>query len=180
MGSTADGEREFRNALGIFATGVTVITARDAAGMPHGLTVNSFAAVSLQPRLILWSQSLHSPSTSIFDAVEHFTVNVLALDQLELSRHFARPAADKFAGLLASDGLGGAPRLSHVAATFECLARERYPGGDHMIRLGEVLRFTATTRAPLLFASGRYQRGRDIEARPNPDADLGAAWSGLF
>jgi flavin reductase (DIM6/NTAB) family NADH-FMN oxidoreductase RutF len=179
MQTAADPVREFRNALGAFATGVTVVTTRAADGTPHGLTVNSFAAVSLDPRLVLWSQSIRAPSFALFASAAHFAVNVLALDQLELSRCFARPAPDKFAGVHFDEGLDGVPVLTGAAAAFECRAFARYPGGDHVIHVGEVERFSYTKRAPLMFARGRYQRGRDLELRPDPDADLAAAWAGL-
>jgi flavin reductase (DIM6/NTAB) family NADH-FMN oxidoreductase RutF len=174
-----DREREFRNALGTFATGVVVVTTRDASGGAHGLTVNSFTAVSLKPRLILWSQTAIATSAATFDSATHFAVNVLALDQLDFARRFARSSADKFLGLPLSQGLGGAPLLVGAAATFECLAREIHRAGDHLLRLGEVLRFQYSQRPPLVFAKGRYQRGHNIETHPDPDADLAAAWSGL-
>jgi uncharacterized protein (DUF849 family)/flavin reductase (DIM6/NTAB) family NADH-FMN oxidoreductase RutF len=157
----ANPERDFRNALGVFGTGVTVITTRDSEGEPHGLTVNSFAAVSLQPRLILWSQALAAPSWQAFSRATHFAVNVLAQEQLDLCRRFARAAPDKFAGVAFTDGLGGVPLLAGAAASLECLASARMPGGDHVIHLGEVLRFSYSSRSPLLFVGGRYQRGRD-------------------
>jgi flavin reductase (DIM6/NTAB) family NADH-FMN oxidoreductase RutF len=175
----ADREREFRNALGTFATGVVVVTTRDAHGEAHGLTVNSFTAVSLEPRLILWSQAIRAASVATFDTATHFAVNVLALDQLELARGFARPGVDKFAGVRVTAGLGGAPLLVGAAASFECLAREIHRAGDHLLRLGEVLRFQYSQQPPLIFAQGRYQRGHNLETHSNPDADLASAWDGL-
>ena len=183
MEAIANSDRDFRNALGVFGTGVAVITARDPQGTPLGLTVNSFAAVSLLPRLVLWSQSLASPSRTVFTVVTHFAVNVLAQDQLDLCRRFARAGPDKFSGVAFSDGLGGAPLLAGAAACLECVAAARFPGGDHVIHLGEVERFSYSNRTPLLFVGGRYQRGLDLEPGPdpgaNPDAELEAAWGGL-
>ncbi len=114
-----DPDREFRNALGAFGTGVTVITTRAADGSLHGLTANSFSAVSLQPRLVLWSQSLRTPSHAVFEAATHFAINILSADQVDLSRRFARSSPDKFAGLAVREGLGGSPLLPGAVATFE-------------------------------------------------------------
>jgi flavin reductase (DIM6/NTAB) family NADH-FMN oxidoreductase RutF len=175
----ADRERDFRNALGTFATGVVVVTTRDAGGDAHGLTVNSFTAVSLEPRLILWSQAIRAASVATFDTATHFAINVLALDQLELARRFARSGVDKFAGMRVTAGHGGAPLLAGVAASFECLARQTHHAGDHLLRLGEVLRFQYSERPPLVFAQGRYQRGHNLETHSDPDADLASAWDGL-
>lgn len=177
--ATAQPDRDFRNALGSFGTGVAVVTTCAPDGTLHGLTVNSFSAVSLQPRLVLWSQSLRTPSHAVFDAATHYAINLLAADQVELSRRFARSAPDKFAGLEVARGLGGIPLLAGAVATFECLATARHPGGDHVIHVGEVLRYAYSDGTPLLFVRGRYQTGRDLEANPRPDTDLEAAWGGL-
>lgn len=174
-----DPDRDFRNALGAFGTGVTVITTRAPDGSLHGLTANSFSAVSLQPRLVLWSQSLRTASHAVFDAATHFAVNVLSAQQVDLSRRFARSAQDKFAGLTVAHGIGGSPLLAGAVATFECRAVARHPGGDHIIHVGEVLSYAYSDGAPLLFVRGRYQTGRDLEANPHPDADLQSAWGGL-
>lgn len=174
-----DPDRDFRNALGAFGTGVTVITTRALDGSLHGLTANSFSAVSLQPRLVLWSQSLRTASHAAFDSATHFAVNVLSVRQVDLSRRFARTATDKFAGLAVTHGVGGSPLLAGAVATFECRSVARHPGGDHVIHVGEVLNYAYADGAPLLFVRGRYQTGRDLEANPHPDADLQSAWSGL-
>src|SRR5205807_6542964 len=88
--------RELRNALGSFATGVTIITTRDRDGTPHGMTANSFSSVSLNPPLVLWSSSLYAQSLPAFQESPHFCVNILAYDQIELSNKFAKQADDKF------------------------------------------------------------------------------------
>ncbi len=150
--------REFRAALGCFATGVTVITACSASGQRVGLTVNSFSSVSLDPPLVLWNLSIHAPSLPVFRDAGHFAVNVLSADQRDLAEHFARRADDKFTdtdfGM--RDGLGGAPLLDGVSAVFECRNAERYYGGDHVIFLGEVERFNYTETEPLVFSRGSY------------------------
>ncbi|WP_142848351.1 flavin reductase family protein [Telmatospirillum sp. J64-1] len=148
--------RAFRRALGGFATGVTVVTARSADGVRVGMTVSSFNSVSLEPPLVLWSISRSSPSFPVFREVEFWCVNVLAADQAALSNHFATPSADKFAGLDFDEGLGGAPVLEGTVARFECRSYRHYDGGDHLIMVGQVERFERWERPPLVFSSGAY------------------------
>jgi flavin reductase (DIM6/NTAB) family NADH-FMN oxidoreductase RutF/DNA-binding MarR family transcriptional regulator len=145
----------FRRSLAEFATGVTVITT-SIKDEPFGLTSNSFASVSLDPPLVLWSIRRESKSFAAFAACSHFAVNVLAEDQIELSQRFARSGPDKFKGIDRQVGEGDAPLLAGVAATFECVGREAHDGGDHLILVGEVLRYTRYDRQPLLFVKGRY------------------------
>ncbi|MBL8473131.1 MAG: flavin reductase family protein [Rhodocyclaceae bacterium] len=150
--------REFRRALGCFATGITVITARDAAGMPVGLTANSFNSVSLDPPLVLWSLSLYSNNLAAFQNCSHWAVNVLAADQQALSQRFAQTEGNRFGGLDFSEGLGGAPLLEGCCARFECRNETHYAGGDHLIFLGEVERYERFERPPLLYFGGRYRQ----------------------
>jgi flavin reductase (DIM6/NTAB) family NADH-FMN oxidoreductase RutF len=150
--------RDFRNALGSFATGVTVITAAAADGKPVGLTCNSFASVSLNPPLVLWSLVIYSPNLSAFQDASHFTVNVLGASQRALSTQFATPSADKFAGVDWTPGLGSAPLLAGCVANFQCRAAGRYYGGDHVIFLGAVEAYAYNRDEPLLFAQGGYGR----------------------
>jgi flavin reductase (DIM6/NTAB) family NADH-FMN oxidoreductase RutF len=171
--------REFRNALGTFATGVTVVTAAGEDGRLLGMTVNSFAAVSLEPPLVLWSLVAHSPSAPAFLQCRHFAVNVLALGQRELSRTFSRPSPDKYAGIATRQGLGGAPLLEGAVAHFECQLERTLPGGDHVILLGRVLRFSHARAPTLIFCNGRYMRGHDLEPYADADAEIAKAWSGL-
>jgi flavin reductase (DIM6/NTAB) family NADH-FMN oxidoreductase RutF len=147
--------RELRHALGCFATGITVVTARAADGRAAGVTANSFCSVSLDPPLVLWCLSKSAPSGSVFVKATHFAIHVLAEDQADLSARFSRPSKDKFAGLQVSDGLAGTPVLD-CAAVFECRCEHRYDGGDHLIIVGRVERYRHTKRPPLLFHSGRY------------------------
>lgn len=150
--------RDFRAALGCFATGVTVITACSATGQRVGLTVNSFSSVSLDPPLVLWNLSIHAPSLPVFRQAGHFAVNVLSADQRDIAEHFSRRADDKFTGadISVRDGLDGAPLLDSVAAVFECRNAERYYGGDHIIFLGEVEGYEVSEKAPLIFSRGEY------------------------
>lgn len=146
-----------RAALGRFATGVAIITCRDAHGAPVGLTANSFSALSLDPALVLWSLRRASASLPAFDAAPHFAVNVLAETQVELSRRFASKLPDKFADGHWLDGLGRAPVLAGCAAVFECALEARHLVGDHVLYIGRVLRLADLAVAPLLFQGGHYR-----------------------
>lgn len=148
--------RDFRRALGTFATGVTVITASAEDGRLAGLTCNSFASVSLNPPLVLWSLVAFSPSMSVFQNAEYFAVNVLGVPQHDLAMQFATPAEDKFAGVTWNPGLGNAPILTDTVATFQCRTVARYYGGDHIIFLGAVEAYAYNDAEPLLFARGGF------------------------
>lgn len=148
--------RAFRRGLGNFATGVTIVTARSPSGEPAGVTANSFNAVSLEPPLILWSIDKRSNSHAVFEAASHFAVNILAADQIELSNHFARPQADKFARVACESGVGGAPLLPGCAARFQCERHQQVDGGDHWILIGKVVAFDDFGRSPLLYHQGAY------------------------
>lgn len=145
-----------RGALGRFATGVTLVTCLDLQGRPVGLTVNSFGALSLEPPLVLWSLRLVSPSLAAFDAARHFAVNVLGEAQVDLSRRFASPVADKFAEGEWHAGEGGVPVLNESAAVFQCEAIGRQDAGDHRLFIGRVLRYHDGGLPPLVFHAGRY------------------------
>jgi 3-hydroxy-9,10-secoandrosta-1,3,5(10)-triene-9,17-dione monooxygenase reductase component len=148
--------RAFRAALGSFATGVTVITARAPDGTPVGLTANSFNAVSLDPPMVLWSLAKKALSLPVFSTATHWAVHVLAADQEALSGRFARSGGDKFAGLALANGEGGVPLLAGCAARFQCRTAFQQEGGDHIILVGEVLAFDREERAPLVFHAGGY------------------------
>ncbi|MEO6843238.1 MAG: flavin reductase family protein [Bradyrhizobium sp.] len=150
--------RDFRNALGTYATGVTIITAIAADGKPYGLTCNSFASVSLNPPLVLWSLGMFSNGLSVFQNASHFTVNVLGASQQELANRFAKSSEDKFAGVEWTPGVGKAPVLGNCVASFQCRAANRYYGGDHIIFLGAVEAYAYNRQEPLLFARGGYGR----------------------
>lgn len=150
--------RDLRDALGDFATGVTVVTARGAEGQPVGITVNSFASVSLEPPLVLWSLGLQSPSRGVFESCSHYAVHVLAAGQIEWAQRFSQPQGDRFAGIEPEVGAGGAPILPGCCAWFECRNEIRYPGGDHLILVGHVERFSRQDKPPLIFHGGRFCR----------------------
>ncbi len=149
--------KEFRSALGMFATGVTIVTAMTADGQPIGLTANSFNSVSLDPPLVLWSLSRAAASLPAFSTGSHYAINILAADQRALAERFALKGADRWAGVSWSRGCGDAPLLAGACAVFECFNRSRYEEGDHVIFVGEVERCTSRAGAtPLLFHGGRF------------------------
>jgi 3-hydroxy-9,10-secoandrosta-1,3,5(10)-triene-9,17-dione monooxygenase reductase component len=145
----------YRAVMGAFPTGVTVMTAFDGTDR-CGVTASSFNTVSLDPPLILWSLGLKAPSLSTFRTAGHFAVNVLADTQRDIAMQFARPSADKFAGVDTFTGLTGAPLVRGALAHVECRVWSRYPGGDHEIMLGEVVSLRRGDGAPLVFAAGAF------------------------
>jgi len=148
---------DFRAALAMFATGVTIVTARDAAGVPIGLTANSFNSVSLAPPLVLWSLSRLAGSMPAFERGSHYAVHILAADQHALAERFSSKAIDRFEGVAWRPGGAGVPLLEGAAAVFECFNRSRYEEGDHVIFVGEVEHCARSEGAkPLLFHGGRY------------------------
>ena len=148
--------KALRTALGRYATGVTIVTCRDAEGGPVGLTCNSFSALSLEPPLVLWSLRSASPSIPAFRGAGHFAVNVLSDAQVDLSRRFASPVPDKFGEGLWADGVGGVPVLSGCAAVVECALYDAREAGDHWLFIGRVMGLHEAPVAPLVFQSGRY------------------------
>lgn len=151
--------REFRNTLGLFVTGVTIVTTRSVQGARIGVTANSFNAVSLDPPLILWSLGRKAASLPAFEGSGSFAVHILRQDQIELSNLFARSGADKFDGIDTGNGWGGAPTLPDCAARLECRTYNRHSAGDHVIFIGEVMEMLSDPSAkPLLYHGGRYAR----------------------
>ncbi len=149
--------REFRDALGMFATGVTIVTARAADGHLVGLTASSFNSVSLTPPLVLWSLAYAAASMAALSAGSHYAINVLAADQQGLAERFAARGVDRWAGVAHTAGVAGAPLLDGAVAHFECFNRSRYEEGDHVIFVGEVERCSHRAgAAPLLYHGGRF------------------------
>ena len=157
-GQSSIDPRDFRNALGTYATGVTIITAVDGAGNPCGLTCNSFASVSLNPPLVLWSLLIYSRTMTVFQNASHFAVNVLGVSQQSLAAKFAMPSSRKFEGVDWTPGLGGVPLLAGSVASFQCRTADRYYGGDHVIFLGAVEAYSYNRNEALLFARSGYGR----------------------
>ena len=166
MSDSSFDDREFRNALGRFATGVTVVTTRDSEGNRLGLTVSSFNAVSVEPPLVLWSLDRGSSTLPTFAAASHFAVNVLGSGQTAISNRFASREEDKFGDLECHEGAGGIPLLPDCVACFECKTIHQYDGGDHVIFVGQVEAFERRPGEALLFHDGNY-----CVAAAQPEAD---------
>ena len=150
-----DESRRLRDSLGAFATGVTVVTTLSEFG-PLAMTVNSFASVSLDPPLVLWSPARKSDRFSSFEAASHFAIHVLAEDQKDISAAFAQSGHEAFDMIETTEGIGGVPIFDGCAARFECAQSAGHDGGDHLILVGEVLRHQLWDRAPLVYHRGRY------------------------
>ena len=150
--------RKLRDALGSFATGVTVVTARSLDGELLGITANSFNSVSLNPPLVLFSLDRRALSLRKFEECGRFAVNVLDESQREVSTTFATPMADKFASVRYNFGRTGSPVLADALAVFDCSVRFRYDGGDHVIFVGEVVDLIVRQDGkPLLYFRGKYR-----------------------
>ena len=150
-------KNEFRASLAMFATGVTIVTARSASGELVGLTANSFNSVSLSPPLVLWSLSQAAGSMATLSTASHYAINILAADQKELAERFASKREDRWNDVAFTEGSSGAPLLAGVVASFECFNRSRYEEGDHVIFVGEVERCSHREgAAPLLFHGGKF------------------------
>lgn len=152
--------RILRDALGCFATGVTIITTLDGAGEPIGLTANSFTSISLDPPLVLFSLAKTSGNLETFRNAGKFAVNVLHIGQQPLSNRFASRNPDRFEGIdwaVRSDG--GSPVLGGALATFDCTTYAVHEGGDHLMFVGEVHHaWFEPHRDPLLYFRGKYRR----------------------
>lgn len=155
QGDPAQDSRAFRRSLGQYPTGVTVIAARDGDRL-LGMAVNSFAAVSLDPPLVLWSIRRASRSAAAFLQCGHFAVSILADDQIEVAQLFGASAPDRFERVRWQAGMGGAPLISGAIAHLECRLATSHDGGDHHVLIGQVLRHTRLPGEPLVFAQGQY------------------------
>lgn len=146
----------FRNALSQFATGVTVVITRGADGALHGLTVNSFSSVSLEPPLVLWSLANKARSMPAFQECSHYIINVLAEHQVDLALRFSRQVENRFEALAFETSRTGLPILDGAAAWFECQNRSRYQEGDHVIFVGQAERCQMKPSRMLGFLGGRF------------------------
>ncbi len=153
---TFDDPRFLRQALGRFATGVTVVTTRAPGGKLEGLTANSFSSVSLDPPLVLWSLRKQAPSLESFRRSGCFAVNVLGAHQHDHCARFATPLADKFLDVSYTEGFGGCPVLTDSIATFECSTHDIIEGGDHLIFIGRVESAVCRDGEPLIFSAGTF------------------------
>ncbi len=149
--------RELRNAMGLFATGVTIITTKDATDKPFGLTANAFSSLSLDPPMLLICVDKGVDCYNCFEESKVFAVNFLSQAQEELSTRFATKGIEKFAGLSYSLGELGVALLDGALAHFECSVAHAYEGGDHTIYVGEIQRLVTAPGDPLLFYQGKYR-----------------------
>lgn len=150
-------DEEFRLACGRFATGVCVASVLDSEGQPHGLTVNSFSSVSLEPPLVLICLGHAVTIIDLFRESKCFGISVLAADQQEVSEKFARKGSDRFDGVGWFRGESGVPLLTGALATMECRVRHRVAAGDHDIFIGEMVRSAVSDGEPLIYFSSQYR-----------------------
>ncbi len=151
--------RTLRDAMGCFATGITVITTIDPKGKPVGLTVNSFSSVSLDPALVLVCLDQGANTLSAFQNAKAFAVNILHIGQQPISNLFATKDADRFSNIDWEKWNQGVPIIANSLANFECITRNMIKQGDHIIFVGEVVRAKFEQRRdPLLYYSGKYRR----------------------
>jgi len=150
--------RALRDLMGHFATGVTVVTTLGDDGVPVGLTANSFASVSLDPPLVVWSIGLNAPSLGAFRRHPSFAINIMCEESKDLALNFARPSDDKFADIAWKPGFDGVPVLDDAAVVIQCSTEMRFPGGDHEMYLGRVMEFHRTDKKPLLFHKGAFTK----------------------
>lgn len=150
--------RQLRRTLGMFATGIAVLTTRSPEHAPVGLTINSFNSVSLEPPLVVFSLARRLSLLPYFEEASHFGISLLAVEQSALSDRFAGPAQDRFAGVEWFPGPYGSPLLVGACAHFECRNAVRHDGGDHVLFLAEVHHHAAFAREPLVFFGGAYRK----------------------
>jgi flavin reductase (DIM6/NTAB) family NADH-FMN oxidoreductase RutF len=163
--------REFRDALGLYPTGIAIVTTIDSDGAPTGVTVNSFTSVSLEPPLILVSLARTSRSLDAFHRASHFAVSLLRDDQRQASSAFASTKTDRFSLVRHRAGLGGCPVIEPHLVAFECETHARYDGGDHVLVLGKVLRIDPDSSGPpnpLLYFRGQYRELSEQHAEIAP------------
>jgi len=160
-------QRQFRDALAEFATGVTIITTRDASptGAPRyvGFTANSFNSVSLDPPLVSWCLSRHANTLPAFEHCERYAISVLGVGQSDLALRFAGAHPDRFEGVPYRLGWADAPLIDGAVAWFECRHFSRQPTGDHTLFVGEVVRCTRAHGPGLAFHHGRFRAVAPID-----------------
>ena len=147
-------KKNLRDVLSNFSTGVTVVTTINSKKNPIGITVNSFSSVSLDPALISWCLGKTQPSHSDFTNSKGFVVNILSKSQLDICKRFSSPCLDKFKNFTYDKTEEGYPLISNSLATIICKAWSIYPGGDHDIFIGEITKFKASNKEPLIFWNG--------------------------
>lgn len=154
---TEEDTRALRNALGNFATGITVMTTLDTNGKPQGMTANSFSSVSLEPPLVSWCVGRESRLFNLFQSTHYFAVNILHRNQQSVSQLFSNSHDNKFEETPWHSGLNGLPLLDDCYCQLQCKIEHRYSAGDHVILIGRVLDFKSQPMSPLIFHGGQYQ-----------------------
>ncbi|GGB86986.1 flavin reductase [Marinobacterium zhoushanense] len=150
--------RELRNTLGLFATGVTVVTAPGLDDKPVGITANSFSSLSLDPPLVLWSLALKSSNVALFKEGNPFAINILGAHHQELALQFARPVPDKFQNVEFETNTHGVPLLKGAQGHLECTVTFTQELGDHLLIVGRVDAIASEPCEPLLFYRGAFAR----------------------
>jgi flavin reductase (DIM6/NTAB) family NADH-FMN oxidoreductase RutF len=160
----ADDSRALRDALGRFATGVTVVTCVAADGSPRGITANSFTSVSLRPPLVLWNIDKNSAFLHAFLGARTFAINILDQDQRSLAERFAQRDADGFAGSGHTLSAHGVPVLDDTLGCLQCRSWRVSECGDHYIIVGEVIEHACRDGDPLLYFGGDYASLKQSQA----------------
>ena len=152
-------ERDFRDAMGSFATGICAVTANNAGGEAIGMTVNSFSSLSLDPPLVLVCLGVESARSQAIINSGRFNISVLSDQQMDVSNHFAQPGQGLAADGMVETGANGAPVVPGSLAQIECDVEAKHPGGDHVILVGRVTRLTTDPGGePVLYFRGRYSK----------------------
>ena len=159
---------ELRRAFGRFPTGIAVVTTLAADGAPYGITINSFASVSMQPPIVSWNVIRGCKAHLMIRQAQRFVVNVLAEHQRAIAQQMAQPRADRFSGIAHRASAGGLPLLDGTVASFECALLSTVEAGDHDIVLGQVDRFEHRDGAPLVYWSGDYAQTTAYRLSGNP------------
>lgn len=163
---------QFRDVLGAFCSGITVITAVGADGTPHGMTCQSFSSLSLDPPMVVFAPARTSTTWPHIREVAHFCVNILAEDQNGISDAMSRRGTDKYAGIAWTPSPGGVPHLAGAAAWIDCDLAAEHDGGDHTIVVGAVRALArGEAQKPLLYHHGRYAFLRNHDPSGNRPAD---------
>ncbi|MEL7486920.1 MAG: flavin reductase family protein [Pseudomonadota bacterium] len=158
-----DPYRSLKNAFGRYATGVTVISCINGAATPTAITVNSFSSVSLEPPLVMWCIDKKASAFETFYAADHYAVSVLPAGAEDVSNRFASHAPEPISDAESERWISGAPLLADRIAGFDCRVTDRHDAGDHVILVGEVLKFDCADGAPLLYYASAYASGPEAQ-----------------
>ncbi|PHM62837.1 flavin reductase family protein [Xenorhabdus ishibashii] len=162
-GATEFETRSLRKLLGKYPTGVAIVATRTAEGRNVGLTINSFASLSLEPPLVLWSLVNHSPNLSVFRDCEYFTISILSYDHQELALRFASSGVEnKFQGIPVQETPEGIPSIGGAIATLVCANHQQTHLGDHLLVIGQVKRIASVEGKPLVFHGGMFTGLHDV------------------